>query len=704
MEITNSSITHYNNLNSLDDVNTIIISNSNNKPLQPTICLNMIVKNESKIITRMLESVCSIIDTYLICDTGSTDNTIEIIKTFFNNKGIPGEITEIPFKNFGYNRTMALKPALKKADYVLLLDADMRIVIEPYFTKSMLVDKAYLLLQKNPSISWWNTRIIHKSVDATCVGPTHEYYDLPGGINSKSLNGIWIDDIGDGGCKIDKFDRDIRLLKEGLEESPNNARYLFYLANSYFNSGRNEESIPYYKKRIEVGGWYEEVWYSYYNLGFVYQKTGRPEIAITTWLEGYNFHQQRSENIYEIVKWYRERGLNKIAQVFCDIAKSIPYPNNDKLFINDKVYQYLIDYEQSIIGFYTQKPDMDTLTSQILNKTMDYNTNLLSNYKFYAKKLQNFSQKIHRYTSSEIMDVNGDDQELRSCNPCVFKTNDGELYMNIRMVNYLIHPDGTYDVKGSITTFNKLVKLDDKTFKKVKDSEITFIPSHYNYQYSGLEDVKIAYNGNGELVFVGTTQAPFNDILKLTIHYGVYDMTGSKASLEYTPVNSPNNRGCEKNWVLIGRTNKVIYEWHPMTIGEIVNPTQNDTSTTTSISNTSYLNFNKLETKLTPLFFKNVRGSTNGYEFNNEIWFICHVVDYDKPRFYYHCLVVLDKELNILRWSNLFTFEGQKIEYTLGLVVEEERLLISYSTWDRTVNLGIYNKRDIENTLIIHKP
>ena len=60
----------------------------------------------------------------------------------------------------------------------------------------------------------------------------------------------------------------------------------------------------------------------------------------------------------------------------------------------------------------------------------------------------------------------------------------------------------------------------------------------------------------------------------------------------------------------------------------------------------------------------------------------------------------LDKELNILRWSNLFTFEGQKIEYTLGLVVEEERLLISYSTWDRTVNLGIYNKRDIENTLI----
>ena len=41
---------------------------------------------------------------------------------------------------------------------------------------------------------------------------------------------IWIDDIGDGGSKGDKFERDIRLLKQGLEEEPNNGRYYFYLA------------------------------------------------------------------------------------------------------------------------------------------------------------------------------------------------------------------------------------------------------------------------------------------------------------------------------------------------------------------------------------------------------------------------------------------------------------------------------------------
>jgi len=684
-----TSPTTFQNLNSLDDVNNIILASP-----QPTICLNMIVKNEAKIITRMLESVSSIIDTYLICDTGSTDNTIEIIKAFFDVRSIPGEVIEVPFKNFGYNRTMALKPALKKADYVLLLDADMKIVIEPDFSKNMLVDKAYLLLQKNAAISWWNTRIIHKSVDATCVGPTHEYYDLPGGVRCDTFNKIWINDIGDGGCKIDKFDRDIRLLKEGLVESPNNPRYLFYLANSYFNSGRHEESIPYYKKRIEVGGWYEEIWYSFYNLGFAYQRTGRPEVAITTWLEGFNFHPHRCENIYEITKWYREHGMNRLSQVFCDIAKSIPYPLNDKLFISDKVYNYLIDYEQSVIGFYTQKPGMDTLSSALLNKTMDYNSNILSNYKFYAKKLQQFSSKIHRYTSVEMMDVNGEDQELRSCNPCIFKSIDGILYMNIRMVNYAINPDGSYDVKGHIATFNKLVKLDPITFKKVKDSDVLFVPAHYNYQYSGLEDVKIVTNENGDLVFVGTTQASFTDGLKLSIHYGKYDLAGINSSLEYKPVISPHGRGCEKNWTLINGSNKVIYEWHPLVIGEIVDDEVLD-----------YLKFNILDVRSTPLFFKNLRGSTNGFLFGEEIWFICHMVDYDKPRFYYHCFVVLDKQtLQILKWSNLFTFEGQKIEYTLGLIIEETRILISYSTWDKTVNLGIYNKLDIENTLILHKP
>src|SRR3989344_4681315 len=173
---------------------------------EPTICLNMIVKNESKIITRLFDSVINIIDTYFICDTGSTDNTPELIKKYFNDKNIQGEIIYEPFKNFGYNRTYALEKAkqseIAKADYLLFLDADMQLIIEPSFKKSMLKEKAYQIMQINPSISYYNLRILHISVEAKCLGATHEYYDLPEIQTHKFTDEyLHIDDIGDGGSK-----------------------------------------------------------------------------------------------------------------------------------------------------------------------------------------------------------------------------------------------------------------------------------------------------------------------------------------------------------------------------------------------------------------------------------------------------------------------------------------------------------------------
>ena len=102
-----------------------------------TLCLNMIVKNESKVIIRMLESVLPIIDHYCICDTGSTDDTIELIETFFKKNSIPGKIVKEPFKNFEYNRNYSLQACYYFSDYVLLLDADMVLKVGT-FDKGML--------------------------------------------------------------------------------------------------------------------------------------------------------------------------------------------------------------------------------------------------------------------------------------------------------------------------------------------------------------------------------------------------------------------------------------------------------------------------------------------------------------------------------------------------------------------------------------
>lgn len=695
--------------------------------LKVSLCLNMIVRNESKIITRLLESVLPIIDTYVICDTGSTDNTPDIITSFFNKHNIPGEVITEPFKNFGYNRTFALKAARGKATYALLLDADMIFKIEPTFNKQTLIHGAYMIIQKGGGLNYYNTRLIRLDINASCVGPTHEYYDLPQGTVNEKCDSIWINDIGDGGCKGDKFERDIRLLKQGIEEEPNNGRYYFYLANSYFNSGRNQESIPYYKKRIDLGGWVEEIFYSYLNLGHAHMKIGQDGEAIFAWMNGYNHHQTRSETIYEICKYYREKGKNKLAMVFCMLGKDIPYPKNDTLFIHKDVYETGFDYELSILGYYNNYPD----TYKVINRLMNYSNqsyaNLLSNYKFYSPKLSSepyMIKKIGNINLHEKINVCGIDYDMYGSNPCIFKIktfsknetqtpidNQSSTYkymVNIRFVNYKINRNGNYDFTvndGKIVTVNKIYELDeDLTTKQIR---VFDIPTNNNLRYVGIEDIKPYCNLDTTtpntypiIPFLGTCQHPITH--KLTIGYGEINMNETQDNtiintITYKPVNTPYNKECEKNWVVYG-DNNVIYQWYPLITGKIINNTTNDTTNATT--NATEFIFNKEREIQMPLFFQNVRGSSNGFTFNDEVWFICHVVEYCQPREYYHLFAIFDKNtMTLKKWSNLFKYEGEKIEYSLGLIVEEERIIVSYSKWDSTPVIAIYDKEKVEKGL-----
>src|SRR6185369_10946241 len=76
------------------------------------ICLNMIVKNEVKVLPRLIRSVKDYIDYYVIVDTGSTDETIALIKREMSACGIEGEVHERPWVNFGVNRQQALELAV----------------------------------------------------------------------------------------------------------------------------------------------------------------------------------------------------------------------------------------------------------------------------------------------------------------------------------------------------------------------------------------------------------------------------------------------------------------------------------------------------------------------------------------------------------------------------------------------------------------
>ena len=160
-----------------------------------TIVLNMIVKNESKIIERCIKSVYDIIDAWCIVDTGSTDGTQEIIKELLKDK--PGKLIEKPWINFGHNRNEALGFAREWGDWILLTDADM-VLVNQGFDKNTLhpeVD-AYDVIQVNHGTSYYNFRLLNTLKEWRCIGVTHEYYDCEGGVrNRQRMPTLWFGDI-----------------------------------------------------------------------------------------------------------------------------------------------------------------------------------------------------------------------------------------------------------------------------------------------------------------------------------------------------------------------------------------------------------------------------------------------------------------------------------------------------------------------------
>lgn len=315
-----------------------------------TLCLVMIVRNESKVIKRALDRVKNHIDYWVIVDTGSDDNTMEIIRETL--KDIPGELHQQEWVNFGYNRSQSLKLAKKKADYLLLCDADEQIIFSEEFNSADLTEDVYLI-SYNGTNDYAVPYLIRGDINWRYVGVTHEYLDADVEVVKQKISTISILDLQDGGFKHDKFERDIRLLEQGLIEEPMNVRYKFYLANSYRDIKNNEKAIEWYKKRIEDGGWIEEVTCSYENLGKCYENLGKHQEALNTWLMGYDYNPFRMECLYNAVRLLRIQGNCRLGYQLGKVAENIPYPVNDVLFIQRDIYHLWIYYELSICAYYT---------------------------------------------------------------------------------------------------------------------------------------------------------------------------------------------------------------------------------------------------------------------------------------------------------------------------------------------------------------
>jgi tetratricopeptide (TPR) repeat protein len=627
----------------------------------------MILGNEAKVIARCLRAVRPYISSYSISCNG-TDETRDVIRREL--EGIPGVIHERPWVNFGHNRTESFELAaawLRERDgeealattWCLLLDADHELTVPVAFPE--LVEGAYLVWQKDASLTYPNVRLVRADQPARCCGVTHEFWRVER--PSTPIDGLLILDHGDGGSRSDKLERDERLLRAGLEDEADkelHGRYRFYLAQTLQDAGRFEEAAEWYRERAELKGDFEEErWMARLRRGrcLIWAKRepeGEAELA-RAWQE----RPQRAEPLYWLAKHHREAGRNHLAEIYATRAAAIPYPAKDILFVEHGVYTHGCEEEVSITGWYTGAKERSREACEKLMATPGVNVGRTN---------------ICWYGTTVLGETGNFDvpEELRTFEGIVYNCSNPSICGDVelvRLVNYtqergrwyVGHPE-----PGIIQTRNAIRRVGGD-WKLLDDGPVTSSAWNHDVAIHGLEDIRIA-EWKGRHWFTATTShVPGARGPQVVLGRLSEDLERVE---HLVPIKYDKRQDVEKNWILwpLGEELFCIYSFDPFVVLKLE---ENGDATEFTRSKTRW-------------YQGRFRGSSSVISIPGAPAFaVAHDVSNLVDRnVYTHRFIHFDGN-GIQRFSKPLLFERHAIEYVAGATVRGDDLVLSYGVEDR---------------------
>jgi glycosyltransferase involved in cell wall biosynthesis len=346
-----------------------------------TICLVMIVKNEAEVIERCLRSVRPIIQSWCIVDTGSTDGTQEKIKSIL--AGVPGQLVERPWVNFAHNRTESIRIAQSFGlGYALVIDADDTLEYTSEFAPMRLVADAYRLWVRHGNITHARPHIFRLDKPFRYESVIHEYLACDG-VDLTSvpvLPGVTYVVIGGGDRHQDpqKYRKDAQVLKEALASEPTNARYQYYLGQSYRDAGELQKAVLAYERRARMPGWDEETWSALYEAAKLRERLQPKNEAQVrdAYLKAWEHRPERIEPLVRLSRYYRMvLDRSTMAYPYACAADGAPVPT-DRLFLELSCYQWEARFERAIAAWYAGRHEESRLLHLELQRRDDLPENV----------------------------------------------------------------------------------------------------------------------------------------------------------------------------------------------------------------------------------------------------------------------------------------------------------------------------------------
>lgn len=311
-----------------------------------TVALVMIVKNEAEVLPRCLETIRPFISYYVICDTGSSDGTQTIAREAL--AGIEGRVFDLPFVSFGHNRSEALVAARGTADWLLCLDADCTVSIDPDFEPDPAVE-AYTI-----DFGWvgFENRLpllLRGDLPWKSVGAVHEATVLPGRMYvGHPTDAIRIAHHGENRNTPAKWKWHASLLEAELERDPTNARSAFYLAETYKRMGDLTNARRLYRQRAGMVGFVEETWFAQFQAALLEEDWPARQAALVAAWEA---RPSRLEPLHALISELNRRDMHATAYAL-SYAGATALHSSDVLFVDTTIRDWGLAFQRSIAAWY----------------------------------------------------------------------------------------------------------------------------------------------------------------------------------------------------------------------------------------------------------------------------------------------------------------------------------------------------------------